>query len=92
MRFTVASLAGPANAIQGLNSASVSGLAFIAEGEGDTASRQQLQGLACFMRLGDRRAPTALGSVAGLLLLWKGMQLMQLSPALAHEEPATSTL
>ena len=65
---------------------------FSAEGVGDKASRQGLQGLACFAKLGRRRAPTALGSVAGLLLLWKGMQLMQLPPALAHEEPATSTL
>lgn len=92
MRVTVASLAGRANAIQGLNSASAAGLAFIAKVKSDTASRQGLQGLACFAKLGRRRAPTALGSVAGLLLLWKGMQLMQLSPALAHEEPATSTL
>ena len=91
MSFTVDSLAGRANAIQGLNSASVAGLAVIAKVKGDTASRQGLQGLACFTKLGRRRASTALG-VAGPVLFWKDMQLMQTSAASAPKEPATSTL
>ena len=86
MRVTVASLAGRANAIQGLNSASAAGLAFIAKVKSDTASRQGLQGLACFTR---RRAPTVVGSVACPLLLWKDTQLMQMSAASAPKEPAS---